>query len=364
MSKFFNPPFIGRRTETIVPLYDYHVSRMNTELEKIKNFYRTNLFAVDNNHMLVKILTDFLSFMNYTPEGLYRYIKQDIYRFEQAYGLTSSFVNNGISKEGTFYNKHNLEVWLSVNYEIDVLKCYQNYKELKPIRVVQHDFTDLTMPIPNGKNPVNKPGLVVITIDLALLALQFKAWYDKEKYVRETNTDTPLHNFIYRYPLTNMISTHTDVAIFNRFYNLLKGIENQQPNTYHSFLVYNHGPSVDLSHKQLIDIFKRRPSDYISYLQSIPSLEYGNFYRSVTFPDMAPTRQVKWALVLSKLKQIEVCLAIDDLNENYTINLGIRQDILRELRILMNEKALIYNLPPGYVQRFEIIIAKLSKLMQ
>lgn len=362
MSKFFNPPFIGRRTETIIPIYDYHVSRLNNELDKIKTFYRTNLQAVTNSHLLVKILTDYLSFMHYTPETLYRYIRQDIIRLESAYGLTSPYVNSGISREGMFYNKHNLEVLLSVSYNVDVEKCYQNYKDLKPLRVVQHDFTDLTMPIPNGKNPVNTPGLVVIAIDLALLALQFKAWYDKEKFVKETNTHTPLHNFIYRYPLTNMVSTHTDVAIFNRFYNILTGIENPQANNYHSFLVYNHGTNIDQTHKQLIETIKKRPSNYSSYLQSMPSLEYGTYYRSVLYPDMAPTRQVKWALVLSKLKQIEVCLALDDLNNGAAINLLTRQDILRELRILVNDKSLIQNLPSNYYSRIEAIIAKLSKL--
>lgn len=342
MYSLFNPVFTGGRTPRHLPIFDYITTSLKNELTKVQNFYRANLLTVSNNHILTKILMDITSQCNnLSYHFLVKWVRANSARLERAYNLNSSVVGSGIITNGSIYNRNHAEAWISVAYDFDVDKCIANYKDLKPLRVVSHEYTNLTMSIPNGNYPENQEGLAVLTIDLALLALQYKCWMEKEQYIKEKDTYLPLHSFIYKYPLTNLVSTHTDVCIFNRLYSLVfdKPIVNGRSSN--SFFVIDFGDRTTAALNQLLDMFKRQPGDYTQRLDSIPSIEYGSYSRSTGIPDTAPTRQIKWLLVLARLKTVELLLKLDILTGSESINLVERDIIAREIRGLINDKSFL-----------------------
>lgn len=361
MLNIFNPPFIGSRTPVVLPMYSYVIGCLKRELEKVNRYYTENVYIVQNTHRLVKLIIDLQTIIQSSPENVVRIVRNESDRLCRAYGITSPVVNGGISTAGEMYNKNCPEVFISVEYEFDTKQCYQNYKTLKPVRVLSHDFTDLEFGLANGKYSSTERGPAVFSIDLALFALQYKAWYDNERYVKETNTYLPTHYFVVKYILNNLVTTHVDIAIFNRLNAILHNKFIPAGSSKHSFLVADHSAKLDQTHKLLIERFTGTQSDYTQRLESIPSLDYGSYLRSVNIPDMAPTRQVTWALVLARLNTIEYLLGVDRIASGQAINQFDREVIARELRVLRSDRALSMYLPPATMDRINTIYSTVSR---
>lgn len=361
MFNLINPPRVDNgRGITILPQYAYLKTRLFSEYEKVKDYYQTNLFMVKNDHLLVKLLIELSCYIDSSPDYLVNMIRAASNRLESAYGLNSSIVGRGVMQTTNLYNRLCKEVWISVQYDFNVEQCYKNWKRLKPVRCVSHPFTDVNMVVPTGEYLSKEQGVVVMTIDLAMLALQYKAWCEFERQPDPHQPALPTHVFVHRYVLTNLVSIQTDIAIFNRLHHKLKGLEIAKPRQSNPFLVVDYGDRIDAVHEQLLGIWKSKSSDYQHYLGSIPSLEYPSYHRSVWFPDMAPTRQIKWALVLAHLRNIEFLLDIDDHNGNTTLNLLVRQNLLRTLITLKNESAIHTSLDQVTIDRITAIHDRLK----
>ena len=355
MYSIINPPFMGSRTPPVMPLYEYIVKGLNTELTRIKDYYRQNLWVVNNTHILRKILVDIENKIALSPEALVRSVRSDTLRYCRAYGINSPIFNAGIQNDGNFYNKKNPEVFLNAEYDFDVENCYKEYKNLKPVRVVSHEFSDLNLYLPSGKYISDECGLCVFTIDLALLALQYKAWTDKERYPEGKDYALPMHNFIHSYVLTNMLDSHVDVAIFNRFRYLAQEKPIPKPTQSLPFYIADYSEKVDWCHRKLLEVFDKQPNDYLQRLNALPSVTYGTYYRSVAIPDMAPTRNIKWALLLAKINSVELMLDIDDKTDSQSIAMVQREALARDLRVTISDKSLLMYLPQAVMVRVKSI---------
>lgn len=362
MINIFNLPFAGGRTPVVLPMYDYIISRMKEQHNRVKSFYRENVFAVDNSHILVKVLTEMNRYMELTPDQVVHQVEANTSALERAFSFNSPVVDGGYRNDGSLYNRHVPEVWISVDHDFDVDRCVANWRELQPIRCLNHEFTDLTMGIPNGKYINDNNAIVVVAVDLPMLALQYKCWTDEVRFNPETGLYRPLHEFIYQYPLTALTATQTDIAIFNRLHNTLKGVKNNTSRDRHSFLVVDYALRIDDLNERLLDTFKRRPLDWKAILNSIPSITYGSYYRSTSYPDMAATRQVKWALVMARLKMVEFLLDLDDITKtNAAINLEMRDIISRELRATLSDKSMQLFPSAEITKRINSVYARVNR---
>lgn len=361
MLNLFNPPFIGGRTPPVLPMYDYIVRTMNREMERVKNYYRENIHTLDNTHRLVKLLIDLQSYMSLSPEILVRTIRNETPRLCRAYGINSPVVYSGIQPMGEIYKRNCAEVFISVEYDFDVKKCIDNFQHIQPIHVLSHDFTDLGMGIGNGKYNSDEFGTCVFSIDLAMLALQYRVWWEKERYIKETDTYLPTHYFAHKYPIVNMLGTHSDVCIFNRILVLAKGNKPAVSRNHHSFLLADVEDRVDATHGKLLERFQSTPMDYLQRLNALPSLQYGTYYRSMNHPDLAPTRNIRWALVLARLNSVEFLLDMDEVSNSEYMNQYERTQTAIELRIMRNDRSLASYLPAPTINRIERVYQKVSR---
>lgn len=361
MFSLFNPPFTGERTKIILPLFDYLINQTKHEVSKVTDYYNDNLINAKTTDRLVKLLVELQSFMDLSPESLVNVIRNQTVRLCNAYNFVSPLNNGKISNQGEMYNRNNPELFISVEYPFGVKNCVENYSSLKPVRVVSHDFSDFSYGVTNGNYLSTESGVCVFTIDLALLALQYQQWYKKERYVKSRNIYLPTTHFVARYIWTGILSTHMDNVIFNRLLNRIQGIPNANARQAQSYLMVDYGDRFDALFDQLIDRFKKQPTEWQQRLNSIPSLDYGTFFRSVTYPDVAPTRQIRWAMVLSKLKMVEFLLVTDQYAQNESVNLTDREAIARELRVLRNDRSLEIFVPETTLNRIERIYNIVNK---
>lgn len=361
MLNIFNPPYLGGRTPPVIPLYDYVTQTMNREMQRVKAYYRENIYTLENTHRLVRLLIDLQTYMHCSPEVLVRTIRTETPRLCRAYGINSPVVMSGIDSLGELYKRNCAEVFISVEYDFDVKKCFNHFRQLQPVKVLSHDFTDIGFGLANGQYDSEEVGTVVLSIDLALLALQFKAWWDTERYVKETDTYLPTHLFAHRYVIVNMLGTQTDISIFNRLLSLSKNTPIPTARGHHSFMIADSTSRLDSCHVKLLERFKNTPMDYMQRLNAVPSLQYGSYYRSMNHPDLAPTRYVRWALVLSRLNSVEFLLEMDKVSKSQHMNLYERDTVARELRVMINERSLSAYLPSPTIDRINRVYSEVSR---
>ncbi len=95
-------------------------------------------------------------------------------------------------------------------------------------------------------------------------------------------------------------------------------------------------------------------------MNSIPSIKYGSYWQAIAMPDAAPTRQLKWAAVLSKLKVLEFLLLTDQYNTNNAMNRSEQIALERDIRILFNDKSLEMYLPENLIERIKWVYDQLN----
>ena len=355
MYNIINPPFMDSQTPPALPMYDYAIRNLNKELQRVIFYYLESIFVIPNTHILRKIVNEFEIYLRVDPETLADTIRAESLYLCKSFGLNSALHMAGVSSRSHFYNQNNPEAYVYIEHDFNPQKIYDNYRSVSAVRVLQHGFTDLCYPIPNGDYGSDQKNLCCFSIDLAMLAVQYKAWVDKEQYVEDKDMNLPLHSFIHKYVLCNMIASHMDIAIFNRLVHLLKHGESIGRKSNHPFTVADYSDKIDSAHRSLIDIIKKKPSDYVYRLDAIPSMHYGTYRRSMNLPDIAPTRNIKWFLILSKLDALEYLIDTDAYNDNIAISLPNRRLLKLELDYMRNEKALLMQLPDNVRQRLEKI---------
>lgn len=361
MFSLFNPPFNRDRTPIVLPMFDYLIKQTQHEVTKVVDFYQQNIYHARTTDRLVKLLIELQSFMDLSPENLVNTVRNNTARLCNAYNIVSPINNAKITNQGEMYNRNNPELFIFVEYPFGVKKCVDNYKALKPVRVVSHDFTDFGYGLANGAYQSQETGIAIFTIDIALLALQYQQWFQKERYIKERNYHLPTTHFVVKYIWTGLLSTHMDNVIFNRLLNRLKKQPSAPSRTPHSFYTVDYGDRFDATLDQLIARYQNQPSDWLQRMNSIPSLEYGSYFKAVSYPDTAPTRQIKWAMVLSKLKMVEFLLLTDGYDQNTALNLTDREAIARELRILRNDRSLELFVPQTVLSRIERVYDEVNK---
>ena len=151
-----------------------------------------------------------------------------------------------------------------------------------------------------------------------------------------------------------------DNVLFNRLVNLVKNKKNQVSRNSQSFYLTDYSARYDDGFRQLLDRWKAGPSDWLARLNSIPSIKYGSYWQAIAMPDAAPTRQLKWAAVLSKLKVLEFLLLTDQYNTNNAMNRSEQIALERDIRILFNDKSLEMYLPENLIERIKWVYDQLN----
>jgi hypothetical protein len=160
--------------------------------------------------------------------------------------------------------------------------------------------------VPNGKSYSLEEGIAVISINIPMLVLQYREYQKYEDSIALTKGESPrgLTHYIHSYALTNMLYSHLDVAVFNRLYNLLVGAPLGESDRKHSFYIQDYSDKV--TNLQLLQLrtLERNPRKLDAMMKMVPLVTESNLSELVKLPDMVPTRQVVWALVLSRLQTL------------------------------------------------------------
>ena len=299
-SLFTNPPRMYT-VPMVVPRFADVEKRILSDVDRVVNYHRYGSFFVKSSHLLCRVISQMGIPLNYELDRYYEIAKARAGQISFLSRMSSS-VNPGKWFSGVFYFGCN-EIILSVDTEERPSELVKDWRNLKPVRVLQHPVSNLNYMLPTGREHNIERGLVVVSVNIPILMVMYRCFMITQKRLKETSEGalTTPQAFVAKYVIPNMLYSQTDLVLLNRLINLFRGAPMGDSILHHSFYTSDYSELLD---KGLMEVLKRISTVRMSYrdmLGNIPKL-YNDF--PLMMPDMAETHQVWWSLFLTRLKEI------------------------------------------------------------
>lgn len=309
---------IGLFTDSMVKSKRYTFPRMDTirrnsvvQLDKLTEYITARQLYLPNDHILIRLLKSInVSMKTDVYDYVYK-VEDSVRTITHGLDFTSPTNRGKVHKPGQFINSNIGEIIISNTESFDVDFAVANWQKLTPLKFLDHPCSDLSYGLPDGKYSLNgEEGLVVISINVPMLALQYRCWLSHH-IKQNASMIPPLASFAMAYPLMNMAKSHADIAIFNRLYNEVLQYKNTGFTRRNPIALVDYTSQVDLVVKEYKETLLRTPLDFEVIIDNVPTIYYKSFHDAIRLPKMASTRQLRWAVLLARLKLFHFLLVID-----------------------------------------------------
>jgi hypothetical protein len=302
------------------------------EILNIVDYYHNRVYAVKSNHFLTNLIYHLNIPMQYSID---RYTEVAYARapfLAKTLNMTSD-INYGQMFKGVFYGPSCDELIL---YEEDYFNPFYAEREwmrINAVKVLLHPKSDLGLLLPNGRDSSTGGGLAVISVNVPLLAVQYRGFVKSQmtKIKEEDNAMLGIQHFIHMYVLPNMLYSQVDLTIMNRLMNLFYNAPMSEPLLKHPFKVLDYTHRVDHVLTDVLKVLRNKPERFDAAMNQIPTVIAKNMQDALQMPDITPTRQVMWALLLARLDIMK--FFIDVSNET---SLRINRMEINQLKRLIN----------------------------
>lgn len=309
MYHIFNNERILNGSITKVGSFDLVERTYHKSIKSIIDYYQSRVYTVASNHLLSRILTTFSIPLSYSED---RFVDVAFARspYVAKYFNITSDISYGKLTKGVFYNDCD-EILLYHDEYFDYDETINDWKNIQSVKVLEHPVSNIGLLLPDGKKNNTETGLVTIVINVPLLLTQYRGFlFDQMLQDDESKLDIP--HFIHMYVLPNMLYSHLEIVILNRLMNLHYGAPMGAQLRKHPFPLINYDSKLDkvleVINKKLEDI----NSTYPIMLSNIPSVFNTNMVKSLIMPDITPTRQVWWALLISRLRVMKFLIDVSN----------------------------------------------------
>ncbi len=309
------------------------------ELYQIQTYYHNRVYAVKSNHFLVYLLNALSVPMQYDDDRYVEVCRARMDSVSRTLQMTSP-THAGKMHNGVFYGPGSSEILYSVDEYFDPAEIAENWRDFISVRPLLHPRSDLALMLPNGKKSGSDSGLSTIAINIPALALQYK-YFTMEQQIENSRVGSLLgdSHFIHMYILPNMMGPHLDIVIMNRLLNLYYGKPMGKGYLRHAFRISDYSGRIDAV---LNNVIKRVENEVISFegiINNVPSVFSPTMLDALQMPDMPPTRQIWWSLLLSRLDYMEFLIDIGSKRADLD-NLSEINDLKIELKRLKRENIL------------------------
>lgn len=334
---------------------------LTLNLDKALDYYHRASQAVGSSHLLVRLITALGVPYSQDINRYYANIRESCLSTTKILGLTST-INKGSLFRGVFYGPGSREAIIAHEESFDPDWANQNWRDLQPIQVIRHARTDLGLIPPNGKNVGIEDGVAVILINVPMLAIQYRAFRINEARNEAVLGVQPraLPVFLQMYPLANMLRSHIDIAIFNRyrafFYGSPIGVCQKDVPFFVSDYERRLNSYIETNLKQMA-------SDQLSFIEvmrNIRLLSSEDIYERTMLPDVAPTRQIVWALTLGCMDLLEFLFRFSESNHSSRNTAEITR-VWKRYREYRNDGIIRSMLPPDLQLDFDFTVETMAQ---
>lgn len=340
-----------KRGITRVPEFLYVKGGIARDLAKALKKHHEYVTAVNSGHFLIRLIQS----MNVSMERDYRnYADVALDRGEdlsRSLQMTSPMSVGKVFTDGIFYSKNVEEIIISNDSDFDVDEAVRRWRELEPIRVLRHPFDDINLKVPYGDYDDKITGVAVIAINIPMLMIQYRRWFETEKKVNE-EADRTINQFVSMYPIPNMLRSHLDIALFNRINTIYLDEEPERFKRENVFFTSDFTSKLDRIIDKQITILRNKHYEFDQILLSIPAITKESLFEVVSLPTMARTRQVNWALTMSRLPYIKFLLRLNKESDNENNRFYLNR-IRIALKTIKNDRTLKQALPRNLLKEVE-----------
>lgn len=308
MYQILNPSGFVDKSPYQFARMDWLKQRVDENYQKLVELRKQYSGRLDSQHLLMKILQNLNVEFDGDLDGYMSRCENAARRLCGVLGISSSFSKGKLFEEGVFYPGCREIIIYSRNSKYSGMDLWRDWRSVAPIEVLNHPVTS-TQVIELGvmnEAKLSNPGLCVISIDIPLMAAQWKLW-------QAGNPKGELEEFITTVPLVSMIKSHLNVAMFN-----MVGVGKVfEECSVKSNLPFAQNDS-DLAAKALAeDVWQKlisRALEPNQMLASVPVFYGDNYLEAVRLASTTPTFQVMWALISHKVDRaafvLEICKAV------------------------------------------------------
>lgn len=322
-------------------------------LKKIKEHYRHAVRVVESDHILIQILQHLPTKPELNDGQYYQFCQSASRLTHRALNLNTETVLSGVANQPYFFGKGFSEFYLleekDLGYRFDATTYW---RDLIPVRILSHPLTGLTFNVRDGRNNEYFRGEAYLSIDIGLLAVQYRHW---SRFNNDTETEhrpVSINQFVYQYPLVNMIEHDIDICFFNRLRLALGYLPSNNDKPNHGLAIYDLKPLTDHIWSQWIPRIKSAERRFIDLPSQIPEIFTDNLKDNILIPNTIFNRQNLGLYTLAYLPYISTLSRLS--SETGSKDNGSVKTILErwyQRFIVGNYFAPIAGINPQYTQR-------------
>ena len=311
---------------------DYVVQQHRNNLNRVINYYRAAHYAVESNHLLVRLIQNLPGLLYPDLEWYYDLISDTTEEIAQPLNLTSA-IRIGRLRSPRFLNTTGAELIIAHSETGSLVGLAENWHILSPLRWLWHPVANFNLDLSFDRQ---YKGYSVLQIDIPLLAIQYRFWQKHNRLTRPEAPESVMH-FIARFVLPNSLSSFADIAWFNaccqRFYGLpLESIEDNHPFYLNAF---TEATSVVID--QLLLNYTNAKVSYPTFLEGVTAISNPTLQSAFTPNEYPRVRPLIAAYSLARLPLIEHWLAWDNLVRKPTQQQA-RNTLKQRLRAYQSDK--------------------------
>lgn len=274
------------------------------EIQSVISYYHSRVYAVKSNHLLCRLLLSAGVPLSYELE---RYMEAAYTRspYVAKYFKFTSEIEYGRFHSGIFYGPDSQEILLYRETYFDMHEGLKNWRSLSPIQVHLHPESNINLHLLDGRERSTANGLSVVSVDIPMLMLQYRGFIE-DQIIRRYNSNGQHQalgesHFVHMYVLPGMLKSHAEIALLNRLMNLHNGAPMSASLVGLPFPIVDYHGRIDAVFKDVLKQLRDKNTSYATYLKNIPAFYEEDMQSVLLMPDVAPTRQVTWAMFLSRL---------------------------------------------------------------
>lgn len=306
MHRLFSPNFeFGGGL--VLPEFERVKVGLREQLNRVITYRQENTRGVMGTHLLVQLLTNLNISLSYDIDFYIDRVENIAIQKSIALKMTSVYNQGKLFHDGVFYSKYSTrwagikEIIIATTDTFDRNDFKKHWRRYDPVRVMYHPMTDINLQVPDGYHDFEGNGIAVISVNIPMLAAQYKMWRDERREEDSRYSARSIEQFIQEIPIPNMLYSHLDIAVLNRLicfhYQLpVTGFERKHP-----FAMLDWTQKLDEMLKRYIAVLLPKRLDFDSLLAKLPIVSARSFHEIFTIPEDGFTRQVQWAILLSRL---------------------------------------------------------------
>lgn len=268
--------------------HDYVVSRFQEAMTRLSYYFRKTVYTVENDNILVQLITQ--AMVQYVDDRQFYYaVARRVNGLASALRINTETHRAGSLGKNHFFGKGVTEFLISTSNGFpDGLDISQYWQELQPLKVISHPYSDVTMNLRTGAETTGVSGYAVLTVDIPLLLLQYVKWRQyAEQYMEMTPT---VQQFVFQYPLVNLLKSDIDVTYFNRLQNKALGRENIPQRKRYGLAVNDVANYLDNDQDYFLEMVGKVPVNFLNLSQGLPLITQQTLWDFLQVPNVPLTR--------------------------------------------------------------------------